>query len=109
MVGPDDMLIVTLELLVQPLLLMVQVNTYVPGVSDVMVVVGDVGLVMMAKGPLTWLQVPMPMAGVLAAMVMLLPQRVWAGPALEGVTFCTFRGSLALVVPHSLVTATDMV
>ena len=49
------------------------------------VVVAEPGVVMVAvAGPLTWVQVPVPVAAVLPAMVALPPvaQIVWSGPAL---------------------------
>src|SRR5690606_18983548 len=50
-----------------------------------MVVVGEPGVVMVALGPLTLLQVPVPVLGLLAAMVteVVVEQMVWSGPALE--------------------------
>src|SRR5690349_18427895 len=53
-----------------------------------MVVVGEEGVVMVSPaGPLTFVQVPAPMAGALPAMVteLVVEQMVWLGPALAAV------------------------
>ena len=55
-------------------------------VIPVIVVVGEDGVVIVAvTGPLICVQVPVPTAGVLPAMVAELEQIVWSGPALEAV------------------------
>ena len=54
----------------------------------VMVVVGEVGVVIVADtGPLTWDQVPLPVLGVLPAMLAEpeLAQIIWSSPAAAGV------------------------
>jgi len=61
-----------------------------------MLVVRDAALVMEAvRGPLIWLQAPVPVAGLLAAIVAvpLEAQMVWSGPA-----FDTVGGALTLIV-----------
>ena len=108
-VGPEEILIVTFDELVQPALLMVHVNIYVPGTSPVMVVVGDVGLVIVAAEPDDCVQVPVPITAVFAAIVTVVPHFVCVGPALAMVTSFTSSNWETLVVPHSFVTSSEIV
>ena len=61
----------------------VQVNTYVPLTSPEINEVGDAELAIVAElGPETCVHTPVPVTGVLAAMVAVVsPQKVWFGPA----------------------------
>lgn len=67
---------------------MVQLNVYVPAaVKPVIVVVGDVGVVIVAAGPPVCVHNPVPTVGALAAIVTVptLEQMVCAGPAEDAV------------------------
>ena len=50
-----------------------------------MVVVGDPGVLMLAGAPESCVHDPVPTTGVFAAMLVLVPQSVWFGPALADV------------------------
>ena len=51
--------------------------------TPVNVDVGLLGVVTVPPAPLTMLHAPVPLVGVLAAKVTLVPQTVWSGPAFE--------------------------
>ena len=59
---------------------------------------GELGALKVAvPGPLTWLQVPVPMLGALPAIVPLVPQKVLADPALAAVGFRLKVTTISLV------------
>ena len=79
---------VTSSLATHDPLVIVQRKTCVPAVvMPVTEVVGEEVLAIVAAGPLTWDQTPVPDDGVFAAMVALpvVPQMVWSAPALGSV------------------------
>jgi hypothetical protein len=97
-VGRSSIVMVTLfELGVQLLKLIVQVKTYTPGIKPVTVVLGAEGVVIVGVlGPLTKLQLPVPVVGVLPASVAVVAwQRFCAGPA------------MAVLGPLTIVTVTS--
>ena len=72
-------------LLVHTPLAIVHLNTYVVPAAPLKVVVGLVFSTKLPPAPLTMLQEPVPVAGVFAANVALVPQMFWSAPAADTV------------------------